>query len=201
MILPKVRQGTTRARIVAAVAIVLSFPAAAQSTLSVGPRSVQTLILQQLFNRAGRWYLIDDGGCYTYLESPETRLSLDRLVLRARLTSRLGQSLGKGCLGGDFASDIALSGKLRGSGHELILDDVRIDRVDDESTRNALNLALQLDPQLLPRSTTIDVTDFLSKDILAAGGSPAHLDAFHIINITTPANVLVIQFVVSLSAP
>ncbi len=179
----------------------LSLPAAAQSVFSVGPRSVQTLVLDQLFNRAGRWYLIDDGSCYTYLESPRTHLALDRLILRAHLSSRLGQRMGDGCVGADFASNVTLSGKLRGSGHFLILDDIRIDRVDDESARNALDLALQIDPQLMPRAANIDVSEFVRKDVIAAGGLSARLDEFRIVNVTTRPDLIVIQFNLSLTVP
>jgi hypothetical protein len=192
-----------RTRIVAAIlsAFMVSLPAVAQSVLSVGPRSVQTLVLEQLFDRAGRWYLIDDGDCYTYLESPHTHLALDRLVLRAHLSSRLGQRIGNGCVGADFASNVTLSGKLHGSGHFLILDDIRIDRVDDESARNALTLALQINPQLMPRAANIDVSEFVRKDVIAAGGSSAHLDEFRIVNITTRADSIAIQFDLSFSVP
>ena len=194
---------TAHARIVAAIlsAFVLSLSAVAQSVLTVGPRNVQTLVLEQLFNRAGRWYLIDDGDCYTYLESPHTHIALDRLVLRAHLSSRFGQRMGNGCVGADFASNVTLSGKLHGSGHFLILDDIRIDRVDDELARNALNLALQVDPQLIPRAANIDVSEFVRKDVIAAGGSSARLDEFRIVNITTRPDSIVIQFALSMSVP
>jgi len=147
----------------------------------VGPRNVQALVLDQLFNRDGRWYLIDDGDCHTYLESPHTRIALDRLVLRAHLSSRFGQQMGNTCVGADFASNVTLSGKLRGSGHFLILDDIRIDRVDDESARSALDLALKVEPQLIPRAAKIDLTEFVTKDALTAAGSSARLDetGFH----------------------
>jgi hypothetical protein len=88
---------------------------------------------------------------------------------------------------------------LRGSGHSLILDDIRIDRVDDESTRSALNLALQVDPQAMPHAATIDVSEFVRKEVIAADGSPAHLDDFRIVNITTRADAVVIHFDLSLS--
>jgi len=194
---------TAHARIIAAMlsAFVLSLPAVAQSVLTVGPRNVQTLVFEQLFNRAGRWYLIDDGECYTYLESPHTHIALDRLVLRAHLSSRFGQRMGNGCVGADFASNVTLSGKLHGSGHFLILDDIRIDRVDDESARNALNLALQVDPQLIPRAANIDVSEFVRKDVIAAGGSSARLDEFRIVNVTTRPDSIVIQFDLSMSVP
>jgi hypothetical protein len=177
-------------------------PATAASVLSLGPRAVQTLIAEQLFNRGGRWYLIDDGGvCYTYLESPRARLVAERLVLNAHLSSRLGQRIGNSCAGADLASNVTLSGKLRGAEHKLILDDIRIDRVDDETTRTALDLALQLAPQSIPRSATIDLLELVGKQAPAAGGSAPHIDQFHILNITTRADAVVIQFDVSLSAP
>jgi hypothetical protein len=190
-------------RIVGAIlpAFALSLPAVAQSTLSVGPRSVQSLIAEQLFARAGRWYLVDDGACFTYLESPQARLAADRVVLCAHLVSRLGQRMGSGCVGADFASNVALSGKLHGSGHMLILDDIRIDRVDDEATRSALNLALQVDPQLMPRAANINVSDFVKKDFITAGGSSARLDEFHIVSVVTRLDAVVIHFDLSLTVP
>lgn len=194
---------TAHARIVAALlsVLVLSLSAVAQSVLTVGPRNVQTMVLEQLFNRAGRWYLIDDGDCYTYLESPHTHIALDRLVLRAHLSSRFGQRMGNGCVGADFASNVTLSGKLHGSGHFLILDDIQIDRVDDESARNALKLALQVDPQLIPRAANIDVSEFVRNDVIAAGDSSARLDEFRIVNITTRPDSIAIQFALSMSVP
>jgi hypothetical protein len=182
-------------------ALAMPLPAAAQSVLSVGPHSVQTLIVGQLFDRAGRWYLINDGACFTYLESPQTHLSADRVVLRARLVSRLGQPMGNGCVGADFASNVTVSGKLHGAGHLLILDDIRIDRVEDESARSALNLALQVDPQLIPRTANINVSEFVKKDLIASGGSAARLDEFHIVGVATRPDAVVIHFDVSLSIP
>ena len=182
-------------------ALAAALPAAAQSTLSVGPHSVQTLIMEQLFERAGRWYLIDDGACFTYLESPQTRLAADRVVLRAHLVSRLGQRIGSGCVGADFASNVALSGKLHGSGQQLILDDIRIDRMDDAAARSALDLALQVDPQLIPRAANINVSEFVKKDLVAAGGSAARLDEFHIVSVSTRPDAVVIRFDLSLTMP
>ncbi len=177
-------------------------PAAAASTLSLGPRAVQTLIAEQLFNRGGRWYLIDDGGvCYTYLESPHAHLAVDRLVLNAHLSSKLGQRIGSGCAGADFASNVTLSGKLRATDHKLILDDIRIDRVEDETTRSALDLFLQLAPGALPRSASIDVLELVDKQALGSGSTAVHLDQFHILNLTTRPDAVVLQFDVTLNAP
>jgi hypothetical protein len=191
------------ARLGCAILSAFAWPlqAGAQSVLSVGPHSVQTLIAEQLFDRAGRWYLINDGPCFTYLESPQTHLAADRVVLRARLVSRLGQRMGDGCVGADFTSIVAVSGKLHGNGHLLVLDDIRIDRVEDESTRSALNLALQVDPQLIPRTANINVSEFMKKDFIASGASAARLDEFHIVSVATRPDAVVIHFDASLSIP
>jgi hypothetical protein len=174
----------------------------AASALSLGPRGVQTLVADQLFDRKGRWYLTDDEGiCYTYLESPRVRLASDRLVLKAHMVSRLGQRFGNNCVGTDLASDVTVSGKIRGSGHQLMLDDIRIDRIEDETVRNALNLALQVNPDSIPRTARIDVLESLRKQPFTAGGFAVHVDEFHIASITTRNDTLVIQFDLNLSAP
>jgi hypothetical protein len=180
----------------------LAAPAFAASLLSLGPRSVQTLVSEQLFNRAGRWYLIDDGGvCYTYLESPQIHFESGRLVLAAHLASRLGQRMGDTCIGGNFSSNVILSGKVHGTGHTLVLDDIRIDRVDDEATRNALNLAIQLAPQSLTRPARLDVLEFARRQVSATKGSPVRVDRLDILNVTTRADAVVIEFDLSLAAP
>jgi hypothetical protein len=179
-----------------------ALPAAASSALSLGPRGMQTLVVEQLFDRKGRWYLSDDDGiCYTYLESPHVRLASDRLVLKAHMVSRLGQPLGGNCVGVDLQSDVTVSGKIRGSGHQLMLDDIRIDRVDDDAARSALNLALQVNPDAIPRTARIDVLESLRKQVFAAGALAVHVDEIHIVGITTRSDTLVIQFDLSLSAP
>jgi len=178
-----------------------ALPAIADSQLTVGPRAVQNLVATQLFAHAGRWYLIDDGGCHTYLESPRTQLQNDRLVLHAHLTSRLGQDVGGSCVGADLASNVTLSGRLRGGGHTLVLEDIRIDRIDDDTTRSALALALQVDPTLLPRSAALDVSAFVRRDVLPAGDSPARMEDFQVLGITTRPDAVSIHFDVRLSAP
>ena len=195
--------GLAAAACTAAVAAAApALPSAAGSTLSLGPRGVQSLVADQLFNRDGRWYLIDDEGvCYTYLELPHVRLASDRLVLKAHMVSRLGQRFGGNCVGADLASNVTVSGKVRGTDHQLILDDIRIDRVDDEAARNALNLAVQVAPDSIPRTARIDVLESLRRQAFTAGGFAVHVDQIHIASITTRNDTLVIQFDLNLSAP
>jgi hypothetical protein len=188
----------------AAVLAASIFPSivTASSLLSLGPRTLQTLLVEQLFAQKGRWYLIDDGAvCFTYLESPRVHLEMDRLVLNAHLASRLGQRIGSACAGADFVSNVTLSARIRGAEHKLLFEDIRIEHVDDESTRNALNLALQLDPQALPRTASIDVFEFMQKQMASAAASATRLQQFRISTITTRNDAVVIQFDLSLTAP
>ena len=184
-----------------AVTSTVSSSSAPPSTLSLGPHALQKLITEQLFTRGGRWYLIEDGGCYTYLESPRVRFDAGRVVMQARLSSKLGQSVADGCLGADFGSQVTVSGRLRGAGPEIVLGDIRIDGVDDDATRNALNLAMQLAPQALPRSASIDLMAAARNAVGAANGLPVRVDELRIANIVTRADAVVIQFYVNASAP
>lgn len=197
----RVRVRGLRVAVTAAMVSAMAMNMAGAAMLSLGPRGVQALIAEQLFNRKGRWYLIDDGACHTYLESPRAHLEAGRLVLHAHLSSRLGQRLGDACAGADFASTVTLSGRLRGADRQLILDDIRIDRVDDESTRSALALALQLAPQALPREVGIDILELGRTQTLAVAGLPVRLDQFHIVSLTTRPEGIVIQFDLGLSTP
>jgi hypothetical protein len=191
------------AAILAALAVLVPIaPATAASLLTLGPKGIQTLVADQLFSKNGRWYLIDDGGvCFTYLQSPHTHLEMDRLVLNARLASRLGQRVGDSCIGADFASNVTLSGKLRATDSKLVLDDIRIDRVDDEATRSALTLALQIAPQSLPHAVSIDVLELLRKQVVENSGLPIRVQQFHILNLTTRPEGVNIQVDVNLSTP
>ena len=137
----------------------------------------------------------------TYLDSPRTHLEGERLVLNAHLTSRLGQRLGNDCAGADFASNVTVSGKLRAAEHTLQLEDLRIDRVDDDSTRTALNLALQLAPQQMPHSAVIDVQELLRKQSATAGGMPLKVDQIRIVSMTSRAGAVVVEFDMNLSGP
>lgn len=175
--------------------------AQATSLLTLGPRGVQALVSEQLFSRGGRWYLIEDGACRTYLESPHTRLENDRLVLSAHLTSRLGQPVGNGCAGVDLASNVTLSGRLQGGGHSLLLEDIRIDRVEDPTARDALALALQLAPDTIPRRAGIDVLELMRRQVLPNGALGAHLDQLHILSIATRPTGVAIAFDLGLSSP
>jgi hypothetical protein len=185
-----------------ALAFLVSNAAWAQaSRLAIGPETLQILIERALFTKQGRWYLLDQGPCYAYLESPKVHLADGRLYLDAHLSSRVGTEAFGSCVGVGFASNLTLSGRAVGSKSTLTLDEVRIDRVEDPDTADALNLLQQVAPQALPRAVSIDV-------LATARGSPASIvgfsisvSAFQIISVTTQPAGIMVDFALSLNAP
>jgi hypothetical protein len=182
-------------------AILSMLPMAQASDLAIGANTIQKLIAEQLFIKQGRWYLLDDGPCYAYLESPHTRLQDGRLLLDAHLSSRIGVQVAGNCVGSGFASNVTMSGRLVGKGSTLTIEDIRIDHVDDEATRSVFDLVQNVAPQALPRALKFDVLSAVRGTPISAAGVAVSLSKFRIVDVTTqPGNVLV-HFDLSLSTP
>ena len=171
------------------------------SELTVGAQSVQKLVAQQLFDRQGRWYLLDNGPCYMFLESPRTRLSRGRVVLDAHLSSRVGVVVGGNCIGSGFASNVTLSGKPVGKASTLTLDDIRVDNVEDGATAQLVDLLESVTAQALPRTFSLDVLAAVRGAPITAAGIPISLTQFRIADVTTRSDAIVVHFDLSLSAP
>jgi hypothetical protein len=171
------------------------------SRLAIGPETLQILIEKALFTKQGRWYLLDQGPCYAYLESPKVHLGDGRLYLDAHLSSRVGTVILGSCVGVGFASDLALSGRAVGSGSTLTLDEVRIDRVADPATADALNLLQQAAPQALPRAVSIDVLATARGSPASVAGFTISVSAFQIVAVTTQPSGIIVDFALSLKAP
>lgn len=171
------------------------------SELSVGRATVQRLIGEQLFTDKGRWYLSEDGPCYAYLDHPQTRLAGGRVYIDARMSSRLGLRAGETCIGATLASNVTLSGRLIGQGSVLTLSDIRVDQVADADARGVLELLLSAAPELLPKAMSIDVLTAVRGAPLNAGGFPVTVRAFHILDVATTVNAVIVRFDLSVTAP
>jgi hypothetical protein len=187
---------------IAYVGILLSTTVAVQaSELAVGAQSVQKLVVEQLFNQQGRWYLMDNGPCYIFLESPRTRLANGRVVLDAHLSSRVGVVVGANCIGSGFASNVTLSGKPVGKASTLTLDDIRIDHVEDGAAAQVVDLLESVTAQALPRTFSLDILAAVRGAPISAAGIPISLNQFRIADVTTRSDAIVVHFDLSLSAP
>jgi hypothetical protein len=174
---------------------------AAAAVVTVGAKTVQALIVQQLFTRSGRWYVLDEGACHAYLESPHTRLEGGRVFLDAHLSSRWGQDVGGSCIGVDFASNVTLSGKLRGDGSTITLEDIRVDRLDESAPGGALDLVNQLAQQSIPHALSIDLLALVRAQPTAVAGYPVRVDQFKILEIVTRPDAIVVKFDLALTSP
>jgi hypothetical protein len=196
------RRGTMRRWAALMVGLLAGATAFAQSSqLAIGASTIQRVISSQLFSTQGRWYLSDNGPCYSFLESPQVRVANGRVYLDAHLSSRIGARLGGNCLGAGFASNVTLSGRLIGHGSTLTLDDVRIESVADGATADVLGLIDQTAPQALPHALSVDVLAVARGQSIAAEGIPISVNNFQITDVATVASAVVVRFVLSLSAP
>jgi hypothetical protein len=185
-------------RMVALGALAL-LPAAelAAATLTVGAATIQQLVAEKVFDKRGRWYL-QDGNCYAYLESPRTRLAGGRVIIAAHLTSQLGMEMSDSCLGSAFVSNVVMSGRLVGSGTTLTLTEVRIDGVDDEAARSALELLQSIAPTTLP---PIDILQTIRSRPADPGELPISVETIQIDSVTTTNEAITVRFDIGLRAP
>ena len=168
---------------------------AAAATLTVGKVTIQNALVENVFNRAGRFYL-QDGVCYAYLESPRSWLADGRVVIEAQLRSQLGVEISGQCVGSGLTSKVVMSGRPVGAGTKLKLADVRFDRVDDNPT-GASDLLQTLAPTLPP----IDVLKTIRAGLADAKEARIFVDSLQIDDVTTSDDAVTIRFDTELRAP
>ncbi len=172
---------------------------AAASELTLSRSALQSIVSTSLFNDRGKWYL-DKGACYAFLERPRISLAKDRVVIAAHFASRAGIAVSGSCVGADLSSNVSLSGRLLGAGSKITLADIRIDKVDDELSRNALELLQFATGEVLPRTLTIDVLPLLEPENVSATGVRVEVSGLKITSVLTRADSVLVTFEVSLNA-
>jgi len=169
------------------------------SELVIGRDALQTLVATSVFKDQGRWNLAK-GKCYAYLERPRVALSAGRLIIDAHLSARLGLTVGDSCVGTQMASDVRVSGKLVGSGSHIEIDDIRIDNVQDESTRNVVELLQSATGGSLPKSVNIDLLPLLKPTNVPGMDINVSATNLAIAKVTTLADAVDVEFEIKLTA-
>jgi hypothetical protein len=172
---------------------------ASASELIIGRDAVQGIVVASLFKDQGKWNLVK-GKCYLFLERPRTALSGGRVIIDAHLASRLGLEVGDSCLGKDFVSDVRLSGRFVGAGSQITLDDIRIDSVKDESTRQAVDLLQNAAGGSLPKSVNIDLLQLLKPTIVPGTPIKVAVTKLAIDQVKTQNDAVTVEFELKLSA-
>jgi hypothetical protein len=169
------------------------------SELVIGREALQTLVVASVFKDQGRWYLAK-GKCYAYLERPHVALDAARVIIDAHLSSQLGLLVGDSCIGAAMMSDVRVSGKLVGSGSHIEIEDIRIDNVQDESTRKVIELLQSATGGALPKSVNIDLLPLLKPTGVPGTDIKVSATNLAIAKVTTLADVVDVQFEIELKA-
>jgi len=169
------------------------------SELVIGRDALQTVVVTSVFKDQGRWNLVK-GKCYAYLERPHVALIAGRVIIDAHLSSRLGLTVGDSCVGTELASDVRVSGKLVGSGSHIEIDDIRIDNVQDESTRSVVALLQSATGGSLPKSVNIDLLPLLKPTNVPGTDIKVSATNLGIANVATLADAVDVEFEIKLTA-
>jgi hypothetical protein len=193
------RQFHRRALVVACLSLCGALCGARASELVIGPEALQTLVAASVFKDQGRWYLAK-GKCYAYFERPHVALGAGRVLIDAHLSSRLGLTVGDSCVGTELMSDVRMSGKLVGSGSHIEIDDIRIDSVQDESTRKVVDLLQSATGGSLPKSVNVDLLPLLKPTSVPGTDIKVSATNLAIASVTTQADAVDVEFEVKLTA-
>ena len=137
-----------------------AFARSQASELVIGRNAVQSIVASTRFTDQGRWYLTM-GDCYAYLENPRVTLVAGRLVMNAHLLSRVGVEVVGSCVVPGFASGVQLSGKFIGTGWRLTLQDIRVTKIEDEATRQDVEVLQSAAGTSLPPAVNVDLMHLL----------------------------------------
>jgi hypothetical protein len=141
-------------RFLAAASLFVAIDDARSAEIVLERSGVEKLVAQALFKDQGRLTLTR-GPCASHLEQPAVSLSNGRIQIRAHLSARVGFVVRGDCAGVELASWTKVSGRPAPAGGSVRLEDIRIDEVDDATTR-----ALLVDSGLaaaLPNAVELDV--------------------------------------------
>jgi hypothetical protein len=153
--------------------------------------AVDKLLAQSMFKNAGR-YDLKKGACFAYLENPSVELKDGRIRIRSHLSSRLGVESGGSCIGVGIVSWTVVSGRPVANGGVVRLEDLRIDNVDDGTTRMILESGLL---PALPRALELDVMKAVRDMLQGSGGQlQADVDDFRIASVTAANDKLSVKF-------
>jgi hypothetical protein len=169
------------------------------SELVITRDAVQALVLETVFSDQGKWYFAK-GTCYAYLERPRIGLAGGRLIIDGHLSSRVGLDVGSSCVGTDFASDVKLSGRFVAAGSQITLNDIRIDSVKDDSTRQALEVLQSAAGASLPRAVDINLLQLLKPTMVPGTAIRVAVTDLNITSVTTQPDRVTVDFEMKLNA-
>ena len=89
----------------------------------------------------------------------------------------------------------------RGSGSELSVQDVRIDRADDDATRQALELLLGAASDVVSRALKIDLMTVVKPTAIPGLPMPARVTRLVVTDVTTGKDSVAVKFDLGVAIP
>jgi hypothetical protein len=153
--------------------------------------AVTKLVTQAVFADQGRYELLR-GPCFAQLDQPTVSIDAGRIRIRSRLSARLGVADGASCRGLAVAAWTEVSGRPVARGGQVVLAEVRIDKVDDPSLQWLLESGLV---PSLPGAVALDVQGAV-RDMLQRQGSgyQAEVERFTIDSVVAADKQLTVRF-------
>ncbi len=180
------------ARLTLALALAATGGLAQAAEIVLQESAVLQLVKQALFTQQGR-YVLRPGPCHATLAEPSVTVQGGRVRIRSRLSSNTGVEVGDQCVGVPMAAWTVVSGVPVPRDGVVRLENIRIDDVEDETARLALQSGLA--PRL-PRAVEIDVRGSVAEMLHGwkSAGVQSTLEAFAIQSVEAEGGRLAVRF-------
>lgn len=165
--------------------------------LKVSREALERTLIQQLFGGPnGRYYLKGNAqkACSTYAEDPKLSFSGDRILVRVRISARLGRAVGGTCLGVVLAPTTEVSLAPEGEGENIGFRDARVEKGSDQRELNFL-LTPFLQRQV-PSAMKVNAADVLRKALAGSTASTGYqltLDKLRVHSMQIVGDALVVD--------
>ncbi len=165
--------------------------------LKVSREALERTLVQQLFNGPnGRYYLKGNAqkACSTYAEDPKLTFLGDRILVRVRISARLGKAVGGTCLGVVLAPTTEVSLAPEGEGENIGFRDARVEKGSDQRELNFL-LTPFLQRQV-PSAMKVNAADVLRKALAGSTVSTGYaltLDKLRVHSMQIVGDALVVD--------
>ena len=140
----------------------VSLAAGPASEMTIHNTAIQKMLMDELFIDKGRYHLLPQTACqYAYVDSPAVTLSQGRVRIKVRLSGKLAMEVGDQCVGS--TSDVVhvvISGRPIFSGENIVLTEIKVDEVSNETYRVLLQQFIQ---SAIPRAVEINVREGLQR--------------------------------------
>ena len=152
--------------------------------LKITRDSIQRTLKQQLVNGPnGRYYLKGSAQtpCYAYAEDPQLAFENGRIVVRLKITAKLGKAWGNSCIGVSLNLPTEVSLAPDGQGEMVGFKDAKLTKISNHAELNFL-LTPFLNTQV-PKSMQLNAADLMRKSLAGSTAATGYRVSLERLNI------------------